>query len=103
MTHMSNILETVLPVGIAVLSLIPLYILGMTYRRVKSRRILLAALAFAFFAVKGFLLFAVSFLDTLSDTLFELIEFGADLIIVSLFAASFLVASARPGIDNDGD
>lgn len=103
MVHTSSVLETILPVIIAIIALIPLYILTATYRRVGSRRVLLAAFAFAFFVIKGVLLFAVSFTDTLTDTLFELIEFASDLIIVSLFAASFLVKSAKPGLDNDGE
>ncbi|MFQ5871212.1 MAG: hypothetical protein ACE5IB_03520 [Candidatus Geothermarchaeales archaeon] len=90
MVTLERAFETLLPLVVAVLALIPLIILAITYRRTGSRRVLLAALAFAFFVGKGVLLGVTFFIGSMSFETLELIEFGSDFLIVLLFASSFL-------------
>lgn len=90
MSDLERIFESGLPLATAVLALIPLVILLITYRRTKSTRILLASLAFATFVVKGIVLSLGLFLESMSFELLELTEFATDFVVVLLFTVSFL-------------
>lgn len=90
MSDLERIFESGLPLATAVLALIPLVILLVTYRRTKSTRILLASLAFATFVVKGIVLSLGFFLAGMSFELLELTEFTTDFVAVLLFTVSFL-------------
>jgi len=100
---MHSVYEFVLPLIVAILALFPLVVLLATYKRVPSRRVLLAALAFLFFVAKGVVLFFALVMEILTSDLLEWVEFGADAIIVSLFAASFFIGSTQSGSEDVGE
>lgn len=90
MSQLEEMFESGLPLVTSILALIPLIILLATYKRTKSPRILWAILAFAAFVVKGIALSFGLVVGSMNFELLELTEFGADFVIVTFFAVSFL-------------
>lgn len=88
--------EYVAPLATAMLALIPLVALARAWRRTRSTRLLLAAAAFAMFVVSALVLLALAFVATSWADAAEWVEFGSDVVIVGLFALSFMWPRAEP-------
>jgi len=88
--------EFLFPAITAVIALVPLYAVARAYARVRSPRLLLALLAFLGFVASGVLMILVAWLGASYVDAAEKIEFGSDVLIVMLFALSFLWPRREP-------
>ncbi|MFQ5884563.1 MAG: hypothetical protein ACE5IO_05620 [Thermoplasmata archaeon] len=95
---MHRILESVLPLVVALLALFPTYVLAMAYKRTKGRRVYWATLAFFFFILKGLIIFLGISAEAMTLEMIEFFEFSSDTAILTLFTISFVVRSGPGGV-----
>lgn len=88
--------EFLFPAITAVIALLPLFAVSRAYVRVRSTRLLLAALAFLGFVLSGVIMVLVAWLGAAYIDIAEKVEFGSDVLIVVLFALSFLWPRREP-------
>ena len=93
---MSEAYEYVAPLVTGLLAVIPLVALGRAWMRTRSTRLLLAAAAFLGFVVSAVALLGLALLDAPWPDAPEWVEFGSDVVIVALFALSFLWPRREP-------
>jgi hypothetical protein len=88
--------EAAAPFVSGVVAVVPLVAVALAWWRSRSPRLLLAALAFATFCATGLGIAALALAGRGSEGTTEWIEFGSDVVTITLFALSFLWPRAEP-------
>ena len=94
-----SVLEVGLAAASATLALIPTVLCGIAWKETSSNRMMWAMLAFLTFSLRAAGLGLVEILH-MSETTHEWIEFGGDLLIITLFIMAFFAPSTTTTLED---
>ncbi len=86
MLESGDTLNSILWLIVAAVSVVPLIVFFISYRRTKSRKLLITAAAFALFFVKAVLLSMKLFITNYADEMWWSVAAILDILIISLIA-----------------